>query len=259
MVKNVPQIRISVLPFRDVGAFADIESRQIFLAESSLPSLTESLCHELAHIVSADPDHGCDFRDQLDLFGGTQPPSDDLFKRLRRRLGIPTRMAANVGNITGVQNMLLDYHLLQAYRKFSQKVLSTEGHWEVINEVERQGLGGGGPGSSGGQAGTDLSAGQQLLRLYPTPKGVYPVVVLYYPIVTHFRSPQARKLANDMLLAETKCMLGYARRKIANMPGPTGGNLGMDGESLVTEGNEMKKELTKTAIEMGEPLPIIML
>jgi hypothetical protein len=42
----------------------------------------------------------------------------------------------NIGNISGIQNILTDYHLLQAYRKFSQKVLATEGHWEVIGEVE---------------------------------------------------------------------------------------------------------------------------
>jgi hypothetical protein len=35
----------------------------------------------------------------------------------------------NIGNITGIQNVLTDYHLLQAYRKFSQKVLGTEGQW----------------------------------------------------------------------------------------------------------------------------------
>ena len=42
----------------------------------------------------------------------------------------------NIGNISGIQNILTDYHLLQAYRKFSQKVLGTEGHWEVLGEAD---------------------------------------------------------------------------------------------------------------------------
>lgn len=145
----------------------------------------------------------------------------------------------NVGNISGIQNILTDYHLLQAYRKFSQKILGTEGHWEVINE--------------GGEGPTN-----QKIRLYPTPKGVFPVVVLYQPVVTHFRSPQARKICMDMVLAEAKCVLGAVRRKIANMPSPTGGNLQLDGDALVQEGIKEKEELTQKAIDLGEPLPIVM-
>jgi len=145
----------------------------------------------------------------------------------------------NIGNISGIQNMLLDYHLLQAYRKFSQKVLGTEGHWEVLNE--------GGEGPS-----------KQLIRLYPTPKGVFPVTVLYYPVVTHFRSPQAKKLCMDMMLAEAKVTVGMARRKIANMPSPTGGNLQTDGEALVQEGNKELEEIAEKATKMGEPLGVHM-
>lgn len=145
----------------------------------------------------------------------------------------------NVGSVSGIQNMLLDYHLLQAYRKFSTKVLGTEGHFDVINE------GGSGPT-------------KQLIRLYPTPKGVFPVTVLYYPVVTHFRSPQAKKLCMDMMLAEAKVAVGMARRKIANMPSPTGGTMQTDGEALVQEGNKELEEITKKAIDMGEPLPISM-
>lgn len=143
----------------------------------------------------------------------------------------------NIGNISGIQNILTDYHLLQAYRKFSQKVLGTEGHWEVINE--------------GGEGPTN-----QKIRLYPTPKGVFPVVVLYQPVVTHFRSPQARKVCMDMILAEAKCVLGAIRRKVANMPSPTGGNLQLDGEALLAEGIKEKEEITQKAIDLGEPLGI---
>jgi hypothetical protein len=143
----------------------------------------------------------------------------------------------NIGNISGIQNMLLDYHLLQAYRKFSQKVLGTEGHWEVLNE------GGDGPT-------------RQLIRLYPTPKGVFPVTVLYQPVITHFRSPQAKKICMDMILAEVKVAVGMARRKIANMPSPTGGNMQTDGEALIQEGNKELDEITNKAILLGEPLGV---
>lgn len=143
----------------------------------------------------------------------------------------------NIGNIAGVQNQLLDYHLLQSYRKFSQKVLGTEGHWEVINEVD------GGPD-------------EQLIRLYPTPKGVFPVVVLYHPVVTQFRSPQAMKVCYDMILAEAKIALGHARRKLNGLPTPDGGSLSYDGAELVQEGIKEKEEIIQKALHLGEPDPI---
>lgn len=141
----------------------------------------------------------------------------------------------NVGNVTGLQNMLLDLHLLAAYRRFSAKILSTEGSWSVINET------------------VDGGPGEQLIRLYPTPKGSYPVVVVYYPVVTHFRSPIARKLCMDMALAEAKQVLGASRRKITGMPSPDGGSIQYDGESLVQEGIKEAEDILKRAIELGEP------
>ena len=45
----------------------------------------------------------------------------------------------NIGNISGIQNILVDYHLLASYRKFSQRVLGSEGHWEVIGETDGTG------------------------------------------------------------------------------------------------------------------------
>jgi hypothetical protein len=144
----------------------------------------------------------------------------------------------NIGNISGIQNILTDYHLLQAYRRFSQKVLGTEGHWDVVGEVD------GGPGD-------------QLIRLYPTPKGSFPVVVVYYPIVNHFRSPQAKLVTNDMLLAEAKIMVGQVRRKIAGIPLPDGGSLALDGEALLQEGNDERNALIEKAINLGEPLQIV--
>lgn len=148
----------------------------------------------------------------------------------------------NIGNISGIQNILTDYHLLQAYRKFSQKVLGTEGHWEVLNE---------GQSTVEGDA---LSAKDQLIRLYPTPKGAFPVVVLYTPVITHFRSPQARMLAYDMMLAEAKIAVGTARRKINGMPTPEGGTINFDGGDLISEGEKIKEDIINKAIQLGEPV-----
>jgi len=148
----------------------------------------------------------------------------------------------NIGNISGIQNILTDYHLLQAYRKFSQKVLGTEGHWEVINE------------GTSTVTGDMLSAKDQLIRLYPTPKGAFPVVVLYIPVVNHFRSPQARMLCYDMMLAEARIAVGMARRKIAGMPTPDGGSINYDGSDLVQEGEKQREEIEQRAINLGEPL-----
>lgn len=152
----------------------------------------------------------------------------------------------NIGNISGIQNILTDYHLLQAYRKFSQKVLGTEGHWEVINE------------GSSNVTGDQLSAKDQLIRLYPTPKGAFPVVVLYVPVVNHFRSPQARMLCYDMMLAEAQIVLGSARRKISGMPLPDGGSISYDGSDLVQQGEKAKEDIIQKAINLGEPMGIHM-
>lgn len=159
---------------------------------------------------------------------------DDLFGA--------TAYLMNPGTLGGIQTSLLDYHLLAAYRKFSQKVLGTEGHWEVINEGNPTG------------DGDSLSAKDQLIRLYPTPKGAFPVTVLYLPVVTHFRTPQARQLTYDFMLAEAKIMVGASRRKISGMPTPDGGSISYDGSDLVQEGETAKKEILEQAINLGEPL-----
>lgn len=103
----------------------------------------------------------------------------------------------------------------------------------------------------------DGGPGDQLIRLYPTPKGAFPVVVVYYPVVNHFRSPQAKHIAYDMLLAEAKIMVGQVRRKIAGIPMPDGSSLGLDGEALIAEGTEERNGIIEKAINLGEPLTII--
>lgn len=236
--------KITILPFQYVGAFSDVDDGSIYVGRSFLKDdIERNIAHELAHTISGDPNHGLNFKEQFDCFGYSSDDSD-LFARLRKRCGIPSQIAANIGNISGIQNILTDYHLLQAYRKFSQKILGTEGHWEVIGEVE------------GNVQDDSLDAKDQLIRLYPTPKGAFPVVVLYIPVVNHFRSPQARSVCYEMMEAEAKCALGMARRKVAGMPTPDGGSINYDGSDLVQEGTQMKQEIIEKAIKLGEPMGV---
>jgi hypothetical protein len=134
----------------------------------------------------------------------------------------------NIGNISGIQNVLTDFNLLQQYRKFSARILSTEGGWEV--------------------------KGDNQIRLYPTPRGSFGVVVEYIPRVTQFRSPQAREITMRAMLAESKIMIGEARRKLSGLPAPDGGQLTLNGEALVSEGNAEKVQSVQDAILLGEPL-----
>jgi len=142
----------------------------------------------------------------------------------------------NIGNVTGIQNMLLDYHMLLAYRKFSQKILATEGKWEFI------------PGE-----GDDMKSGERL-RLYPTPKGRFPVMVLYIPEVVRFKTVEAREILYRAVVAKTKLAVGAVRRKISGMPAPDGGQLALDGDALISEGKEEYKEVVQDAIHHGEPM-----
>lgn len=134
----------------------------------------------------------------------------------------------NIGNVTGIQNILVDYTLLMQYRRFSQRILGTEGHWECN--------------------------GSRKIRLYPTPKGAFPVVVVYIPAITSFRSPIARRIVNDMVLAECMVALGMARSKFSGIPGPDGGSLTLNGGDLITRGNELRDKMVDLANSMADPM-----
>lgn len=135
----------------------------------------------------------------------------------------------NIGNVTGIQNLLTDYHMLQAYRKFSQKILATEGKWEYFY-------------------------GEGRVRLFPTPKGTFPVIIHYTPAVDNFNSPYARELAQRAMNAKTKIAVGHVRRKLGSLPAPDGGTIGWDGDQLVQEGKEELEKLEQDALHYGEPM-----
>jgi len=81
----------------------------MFISERTIYShdAIETIRHELAHVLSGDPDHGHNFHNDLDMLGGVRSPTDDVFKRVRRRLGIPTNIAGNIGQISGIQEILI--------------------------------------------------------------------------------------------------------------------------------------------------------
>ena len=151
----------------------------------------------------------------------------------------------NIGNISGIQNLLTDYHLLQSYRKFSQRILGNEGHWEF--KVER--------GTANSNAGVGTNYGGTI-KLYPVPKGSFPVVVEYLPSVDTFRSPQSQEATYRAFLAQMKIALGHARRKIQGIPGPDGGSITFDGNDLVSEGKDEYDKIVEFALSVGEPLSI---
>lgn len=223
-------MRIHLAPLNIEGA-AFLDTNDIFISTYSR-NMYDTLVHELAHIYSGERDHSPKWYNTYTNLGGKDYDNIDL------NVG-NIDVAFNIGNITGMQNLLVDYHLLQAYRKFSQTVLGTIGHWEVINEV-------------------DGDSSQQVIRLYPTPKGAFPVVVLYIPTINQFRSPQARQLAYDLMVAECKIMVGMARRKIAGMPTPEGSAIQYDGADMVQEGEKAKEDIIQKAINLGEPLGVWM-
>ena len=142
----------------------------------------------------------------------------------------------NIGNISGIQNILTDYHLLLAYRKFSQKILGTEGQWEYVK--------------SSGELGGDT------IRLFPVPKSTYPVIIEYVPSVEEFKSPQAREMVYRAVLAQMKMALGSARRKFSGIPSPDGGTITFDGESMYKEGQEEYKEIVEFCVNHGEPMGV---
>jgi len=214
-------MRIFFSPLRIFGA-ADLKTGDIHISSNlSDEQVINTLAHEMAHLISESPIHNKKwFNSAKDLL-----PSF-TFENLR--ITHINDFAFNIGNISGIQNMLLDYHLLLHYRKWSQRVLGTEGRWDFVSHSK--------------------------IRLHPNPKSTFPVIVEYMPRVTDFQSPIARQLVMDMMVAETKIMLGHARRKFASFPAPDGSTITLDGAQLVTEGNEEKEKVRQKALLWGEPM-----
>ena len=221
-------LNINLVPFNSINAFCDIRSRDIFLNPSKIGD-HNIIIDEISHIACETPYHDYNWARTCSEMGGSTVP--DELDIVRRRLGISNDIGGNIGNISGIQNIMTDYVLLQQYRRFTQRILGNEGHWEVL--------------------------GSRKIRLFPTPKGSFPVVVVYCPVITSFRSPITRKLCMDMLLAESMIMLGMSRNKFSGIPSPDGGTLSMNGADLVNQGMEKRKSIIEEANYLSEPMPIL--
>jgi len=217
---------IKVLPFKHVNAFTDVKNKIIYVSSNiKNEDIHDVMCDEFGHILSNSRKHDNKWKDICQEFYGFVPSHNDIFDE--DEILCDTDFGMNIGNITGIQNLLTDYHLLQSYRKFSQKVLSTDGSWEIT--------------------------GDNKIKLKPTPKGSFPVVVRYLPSVDDFQIPSHKEVCTRALIAEAKIIIGHTRRKML-VPSPDGSTMNLDGDSLVTEGREEKKEIIELAISLGEPM-----
>ena len=217
-------MRICFVPLHIFGA-ADLTNRIIYLSSKlSGRELFNTFIHELGHLLCNHPNHNQNWKRTC----------KSLYPSFVYSLDVGNinvgNITGNIGNVTGVQNILTDYFLLQSYRKFSQRILATEGQWEVL--------------------------GDNKIRLFPTPRGAFPVVIQYIPVVTRWRSPEAREVTKRMLVAEAKIILGNSRSKFSGIPGPDGGQITLNGDAMRTEGQEEKKQALEDAILLGQPLGV---
>ena len=222
-----PRIK-AILDFKACNALIDITNGDIFLSSKikDVDNITNVINDEFAHYYTKSADHNDKWIEYCKEEYDSVPTYNPEFDKLRRRLGIDKNIGGNIGNITGIQNLLLDYHLLQAYRKFSQRILGTEGRWEV--------------------------KGNNMIRLTPVPRGTYPVLVEYFPAVTKWRTPVARELIRRLVIAEASIIIGNIRSKRA-LPLPEGGSTTFGGEQLVERGYAEREKVYQDALKLGEP------
>jgi hypothetical protein len=89
------------------------------------------------------------------------------------------------------------------------------------------------------QGGWEFLGGYNHIKLYPIPYRSYPVGVRYLQRRTDFR--MVTQAMQEGALAFAKIVLGRIRSRIANPPGP-GGGVQLDGQAILAEGLEEKKE-----------------
>lgn len=217
------------MPFKNVNGMSDVDTGEIFIADRLNHTETlDAIKHELAHIVSGDSDHTDKWRRFADKLNVNDYCGCEL-SQYRKMCNIPNHIGGNIGSILGYQGLLTDYYLLQSYRKFSQRILGTDGRWEYDHSAKS-------------------------IRLFPTPRGAFPVIVRYLPIVTDLPNVAMKDVIMRAFTARVKQAVGYARRKLSGLPGPDGGSINTDGEALVREGAEELEKIQSEIILLGEPL-----
>lgn len=92
---------------------------------------------------------------------------------------------------------------------------------------------------SGQQGGWEWLGGYNTIKLYPVPYRSYPVAVRYLQKRTDFT--MVTQAMQEGALCFAKIILGRIRSKIQNPPGPNGG-VQLDGQQLLQEGTEEKKQ-----------------
>lgn len=92
---------------------------------------------------------------------------------------------------------------------------------------------------SGQQGGWEWLGGYNTIKLYPVPYRAYPVAVRYLQKRTDFG--MVTQAMQEGSLAFAKIILGRIRSKIQNPPGP-GGGVQLDGQQILQEGMEEKKQ-----------------
>ena len=102
--------------------------------------------------------------------------------------------------------------------------------------------------------GWEWVGGYQTIKIYPIPYRAHRVVVHYLQKNNDWSRVQT--VMQEGALAYAKIMLGRIRSKIKNPPGP-GGGVQLDGDQLLTEGNQDLKDWKEQLItRYGDLLPI---
>lgn len=108
--------------------------------------------------------------------------------------------------------------------------------------------------AAGQQGGWEWVGGYSNIKLYPTPYKSHLVAVHYLQ-----KRPDFKEVTQSMqegALAFAKIMLGRIRSKIMNPPGPNGG-IQLDGQQILQEGLQEKKEWEERLITRFGDLPSI--
>lgn len=122
-----------------------------------------------------------------------------------------------------------EWSLYKGYEQMYSRLASNIGGWEWVG-------------------------GYQNIKLYPIPYRNHRVVVHYLQKNNDWGRVQ--QVMQEGALAYAKIMLGRIRSKIKNPPGPNGG-VQLDGEALLTEGLQEKKDWEERLItRYGDCLPI---
>jgi hypothetical protein len=122
-----------------------------------------------------------------------------------------------------------EFSLYKSYEQMYSRMSSNIGGWEWIG-------------------------GYQTIKLYPIPYRNHRVVVHYLQKNNDWGRVQS--VMQEGALAYAKIMLGRIRSKIKNPPGP-GGGVQLDGDTLLQEGIQEKKDFEERLItRYGDILPI---